>query len=150
MDSSNILTGTKSDCSIRHLGNMKLTLQQLTRLLDEYRALDEACAAARAAGCLEIEGPLQNSIWSTLETVISFFDPNGWIMWYILENEYGAKGYDAGYKGDMRPIRSPEDLLRVMYDGAECETEHLKKALQDAHCRVRDLEMQLDTARIRH
>jgi len=93
---------------------MKLTLEQLTKLLTEYKELSDACDAARAAGCLEIEGRLQNAIWSTIETVISFFDPEGWIMWYILENEYGAKEYEAGYGNDMRNIKTPEDLLWLM------------------------------------
>ena len=92
-----------------------LTLQQLTKLLDEYRELSNACDAARAAGCLEVEGRLQNAIWSSIETVISFFDPEGWIMWYILENDYGAKGYEAGYTGDLKPIKAPEDLLELIY-----------------------------------
>lgn len=94
---------------------MKLTLKQLTKLIDQYKDLDDACIAARKAGCLEIEGNLQSCIWSTVETIISFFDPEGWIMWYILENEYGAKGYDAGNKGNMKPIKTTEDLLWVMY-----------------------------------
>lgn len=94
---------------------MKLNLQQLDKLLKEYKELNDACDAAREAGCLEIEGRLQNAIWSSIETVISFFDPQGWIMWYILENNYGAKGYDAGYKGNMKPIKTVEDLLWVMY-----------------------------------
>lgn len=94
---------------------MKLTLEQLTKLVNEYKALNEACEVARKAGCLEIEGNLQKKIWSSIETVISFFDPQGWIMWYILENNYGAKGYDAGYKGNMKPIKTIEDLLWVMY-----------------------------------
>lgn len=126
---------------------MKLTLEQLTELIDQYKDLDEACTAARKAGCLEIEGRLQNEIWSTIETAISFFDPEGWIMWYILENEYGARGYDAGYKGDMKPIKTPEDLLHLMYVGKELETNNLKKELQDACCKVRELEMQIDNLR---
>lgn len=126
---------------------MKLTLEQLTELIDQYKDLDEACIAARKAGCLEIEGRLQNAIWTSIETVVSFFDPEGWFMWYILENEYGAKGYDAGYKGDMKPIKTPEDLFQLMNTGAELETNNLKKELQDALCKVRELEMQIDNLR---
>lgn len=126
---------------------MKLTLEQLTKLIDEYKDLDDACTAARKAGCLEIEGRLQNSIWSSIETVISFFDPEGWIMWYILENEYGTKGYDAGYKGDMKPIKTPEDLLQLMNKGTELQLDNLKKELQNALCKVRELEMQVDNLR---
>jgi len=100
---------------------MKLTLEQLTKLLEEYKELSDACDAAIAAGCLEIEGRLQNAIWSSIETVISFFDPEGsffdpegWIMWHILENEYGAKEYEAGYGSNMKKIKTPEDLLWLM------------------------------------
>lgn len=93
---------------------MKLTLEQLTKLLEEYKELSDACDAARAAGCLDIEGRLQNAIWSSIETVISFFDPEGWIMWYILENDYGAKEYEASYDGNKRMIKTPEDLFWIM------------------------------------
>jgi hypothetical protein len=98
---------------------MKLTLEQLTKLLAEYKELTDACVAARAAGCLDLDGRLQNAIWSSIETVISFFDPEGWIMWYILENNYGAEGYQAGYGADMREIKTPEDLLWLMYVRSE-------------------------------
>jgi len=98
---------------------MKLTLEQLTKLLEEYKELSDACDAARAAGCLDIEGRLQNAIWSSIETVISFFDPEGWIMWHILENEYGAKEYEAGYGSDMKKIKAPEDLLWLMNTRSE-------------------------------
>jgi hypothetical protein len=94
---------------------MKLTLIQLTKLIEEYKNLSVVCDAARAAGCLEIEGKLQSAIWSTIETIIDFFDPEGWIMWYILENDYGAKGYDAGYKHNTKSIKTPEDLFWIMY-----------------------------------
>jgi hypothetical protein len=93
---------------------MKLTLEQLTKILEEYKELSDACDAARAAGCLEIEGRLQNAIWSSIETVISFFDPEGWIMWHILENEYGAEEHEAGYGSNMKKIKTPEDLLWLM------------------------------------
>jgi hypothetical protein len=103
---------------------MKLTLKQLTRLLEDYKDLDEACTAARKAGCLSQEGRLQTTIWSTLETVISFFDPDGLIMWHVCENEYGNRGYSAGCE-EMRPIKTPEDLLWAMYyQPEELEKEH--------------------------
>lgn len=124
-----------------------LTLQQLTKLLDEYRELSNACDTARAAGCLEVEGRLQNAIWSSIETVISFFDPEGWIMWYILENDYGAKGYEAGYTGDLKPIKTPEDLLGIINSRHEDDYDSLKASYQNALCKIRELEMQADNYR---
>jgi hypothetical protein len=93
---------------------MKLTLEQLTKLLKEYKELSDACDAARAAGCLDIDGKLQQAIWSSIETAISFFDPEGWIMWHILENEYGANEYEAGYDDNKRMIKTTEDLFWLM------------------------------------
>jgi hypothetical protein len=126
-----------------------LTLEQLTKLLEEYKELSDACDAARAAGCLEIEGRLQNAIWSSIETVISFFDPEGWIMWHILENEYGSKGYDAGYDGVLKPIKTPEDLLWLIYFHDKSELDNLKKSYEDALYKIRELEMQVDNHRVK-
>lgn len=125
---------------------MKLTLQQLDKLLDEYRELSIACDAARAAGCLEVEGRLQNAIWSSIETVISFFDSEGWIMWYILENDYGSKGHEAGYHGNLKPIKTTSDLLWLINTGGD----DLKASYESALCKIRELEMQLDNARTQH
>lgn len=124
-----------------------LTLQQLDKLLGEYRELSDACDAARAAGCLEVEGRLQNAMWSSIETVISFFDPEGWIMWHILENDYGAKGYEAGNTGDLKPIKTTEDLLSIINSRYESEHDALKASYQDALCKIRELEMQTDNYR---
>jgi hypothetical protein len=126
-----------------------LTLEQLTKLLEEYKELSDACDAARAAGCLEIEGRLQNAIWSSIETVISFFDPEGWIMWHILENEYGAKEYKAGYGNDAKPIKTPEDLLWIINVHNKSELDNLKTSHEDALCKIRELEMQVDNHRVK-
>lgn len=124
-----------------------LTLQQLDKLLDEYRELSDACDAARAAGCLEVEGRLQNAMWSSIETVISFLDPDGWIMWYILENDYGSKGYDAGYHGNLKPIKTTSDLLWLITYQSESEVDSLRVSYESALCKIRELEMQADNYR---
>ena len=138
-----IQIGTANDSSINLLGNMKLTLQQLDKLLDEYRELSAACDAARAAGCLEVEGRLQNAIWSSIETVISFFDPEGWIMWHIFENDYGSKGHEAGYHGNLKPIKTTSDLLWLI----NTRGDDLRASYESALCKIRELEMQVDSYR---
>lgn len=124
-----------------------LTLQQLDKLLSEYRELSAACDAARAAGCLEVEGRLQNAIWSSIETVISFFDPEGWIMWHILENDYGSKGHEAGYHGNIKPIKTTTDLLWLITYQRESEVDSLRASYESALCKIRELEMQADSYR---
>lgn len=124
-----------------------LTLQQLDKLLSEYRELSDACDAARAAGCLEVEGRLQNAIWSSIETVISFFDPEGWIMWHILENDYGSNGHEAGYHGNIKPIKTTSDLLWLITYQRESEVDALRASYESALCKIRELEMQADSYR---
>lgn len=124
-----------------------LTLQQLDKLLSEYQELSAVCDAARAAGCLEVEGRLQNAIWSSIETVISFFDPEGWIMWHILENDYGSKGHEAGYHGNLRPIKTTSDLLWLITYRRESEVDALRASYESALCKIRELEMQADNYR---
>ena len=38
-------------------------------------------------------------------------DDSDWLNWYQFENAMGAKGYEAGIVGDMREIKTLEDLL---------------------------------------
>lgn len=37
-----------------------------------------------------------------------------WLDWYIHENGWGAKGLEAGYDQDLRPVRTLDDLLRLI------------------------------------
>ena len=38
-------------------------------------------------------------------------DASDWLNWYQFDNDMGAKGYEAGIVGDMREIKTLEDLL---------------------------------------
>lgn len=49
-----------------------------------------------------------------LERLITGKESSDWIQWYLWENDAGAKGMTAGVEGNMRPIRTVEDLYWVM------------------------------------
>lgn len=38
-------------------------------------------------------------------------DTENGLNWFIYENDCGAKGYEAGIDGDLRPIRTIDDYL---------------------------------------
>jgi hypothetical protein len=44
-------------------------------------------------------------------------DTGAWIDWYINENDFGRKKYEAGYDGKMKPIKNTRDLLNLIEEG---------------------------------
>ena len=44
-------------------------------------------------------------------------DTGAWIDWYINENDFGRKKYEAGYDGKMKQIKSTRDLLDLIEEG---------------------------------
>lgn len=38
----------------------------------------------------------------------------GWIEWYRIENSMGERGHEAGFDGELKPIRTLEDLAELL------------------------------------
>lgn len=67
------------------------------------------------------ESQLHETLWflfdghtTTLARLLG--DEGGWLEWFCHENDMGAKGHEAGYDGDMRPIKTLEDLYMLITD----------------------------------
>lgn len=43
-----------------------------------------------------------------------FGDKSSWIQWFIFENDWGARAMEAGFKDNMLPIKTTEDLYDLM------------------------------------
>jgi len=41
-------------------------------------------------------------------------DTANWINWFIWENDFGKRGHEAGYDGEMTSIRTIDDLYRLI------------------------------------
>ena len=39
-----------------------------------------------------------------------------WIGWFVYENDFGKKGYEAGYDGNMKPIKTISNLWDLLKD----------------------------------
>ena len=69
--------------------------QVVETLVNQYKALNKACEAASKSGTLDPNGPLFEAIWSSFDSMLDLIDPEGWIGWYIYDNECGKKKLKA-------------------------------------------------------
>ena len=87
---------------------------KITSLVKDYKQLTAACDAASDAGVLDTDGKLYTAIWSAYDNMLDRIDVNGWISWYIFDNDCGAKRMEAGFDGTVNAIKTPLDLARIM------------------------------------
>ena len=92
-------------------------------LINEYKSLYKACEAANKSGTLDPNGPLFEAIWSSFESFLNILDQEGWISWYIYDNECGKKKLKASY-GKKKLVRIDSNLKLI---DLIVETEESKK-----------------------
>jgi hypothetical protein len=81
-------------------------------LIREYKSLYKVCEAANKSGTLDPNGPLFEAIWSSFESLLNIFDKEGWISWYIYDNECGKRKLKASY-GKNKPVKIDSNLKLV-------------------------------------
>ena len=62
------------------------------------------------------EDPITNTVWQLQTDLTRAYaallgDAIEELEWYAADNDMGRKGVNAGITGDMRPIRTADDLL---------------------------------------
>jgi len=89
---------------------------QLDSLYDEYYDIFNPAIS----GILSNYNELVEDYIELVTDVIG--DKNGWLDWYIWENECGKGELIAGVNGDTRQIKSPEDIIWLLdkekYEGS--------------------------------
>ena len=88
---------------------------KITSLVEDYKQLTACCDAAYDAGALDPEGKLCTAIWNTYDNMLQHIDVDGWISWYIFDNDCGAKAMEAGYGDEINAIKTPLDLARLLW-----------------------------------
>lgn len=68
---------------------------------------------------LRPEGPITTALWLTQDALTKatselIGDDQDWLAWFAAENDMGAKAYEAGPAGAVRPIKTLDDLLWVI------------------------------------
>ena len=88
---------------------------KITSLVEDYKQLTACCDAAYDAGALDPEGKLCTAIWNTYDNMLKHIDVDGWISWYIFDNDCGAKEMEAGCDDVINAIKTPLDLARLLW-----------------------------------
>lgn len=95
------------------------TLDEIGKDVDEivtsFMELQNAIDKVIDAGCMDIEGLLYDKIYRAVESAISAYDPEGWIFWYVFENDMGKGKKEAGYDGKLKKIENTKDLAQLIH-----------------------------------
>lgn len=84
-------------------------------VVTEYKRLDAAMNAAYAAGCIDPNGPLFDSVWRSFDGLLNLVDSDGWIKWFIYENQCGEKGLNCSEPGKTpRKIKTTKQLAKII------------------------------------
>lgn len=99
--------------------------------IESIIAQKKSFEAVTSAMGLQVESPLNEAFYSVFHTAFIAIEHaatgeapikdevgyEGWLDWFIYENGCGERGHEAGYDGNMNPIRTVDDLLDLMEDG---------------------------------
>lgn len=71
---------------------------------------------------LDINGPMFATVWALFDAytgalAVEVGDSGGWLEWFQSENDMGAKAMAAGYDGKHKPVKSLNDLWRLIEEG---------------------------------
>lgn len=89
--------------------------------VSKYKDLNKACEAANKSGTLDPNGPLFEAIWSSFESFLSLIDNEGWISWYIYDNECGKRKLKAS-TGKNKPLVKIDTNLKLVNFLVEIES----------------------------
>jgi hypothetical protein len=95
-------------------------------IVADYRRLDNACDSALKAGAMDANGPLYEAIWRSFQGMLERIDEDGWINWFIYDNDCGKKQREAkgcGKRG-MTPIKTSRHLARLIVESEEHSREN--------------------------
>ena len=90
-------------------------------IVSDYKRLNDACNAAIKAGSMNQDGPLFDAIWRSFQGMLESIDEDGWINWFIYENECGKKAMIARARSEkkMTPIKTTRHLARLIVESEE-------------------------------
>lgn len=92
----------------------------ISNLLESHKKLDLAFEDIfKIFGSGVIESEFWESIYSTFDTHLQTVkdvvgDKDDWIEWYLYDNDYGKKEFEAGYDSNLKPVKTIDDLLELI------------------------------------
>ena len=90
-------------------------IQKLQRRLDKA---DKSMELMYSVFGSNPEGPFQDGIYGLFDMAIdgvakAIGDEDDWLSWFIYDNEWGKKEYEAGYEPKVK-IKSIEDFVTIL------------------------------------
>ena len=91
----------------------------LREWLQHHAAVQELMDGIKTSIGLDPNGPIFNTVWRLFEAYtdtlsVELGDFGGWLSWFYLENDMGAKAMHAGYDGKTRPIKTLAHLYTLI------------------------------------
>lgn len=98
------------------------TLSMLGDWQAHHAAVEKLMDGIRTSLGMDIDGPMFNTVWKMFDAytgaiAVEMGDSGGWLEWFFSENDMGAKALAAGYDGDLNPIKTLDDLWRLIEEG---------------------------------
>lgn len=86
-----------------------------------FQRLKCATEKAEEAGTWDVDGPLDNAIWRAFETMLNLYDPDGWVSWYLFDNDCGAGEkyvvyYEEGQKRRKIKVTNTRALAKLVWN----------------------------------
>lgn len=98
-----------------------MTHDEKLSLLTEWQATvesQESALEALDAALGYSDGPLRQSCHTMQErytrAIATILGDDIWLEWFCYENDMGGKGMEAGYEGNLKPIRTLQDLIGLI------------------------------------
>ena len=98
--------------------------QKMLVLLNEWQEQFELLGGYSDKVYELFDGGLPDVVWRTfslysnmLSKLLGDDTDDTWLDWYCYENDMGKKGYDAGFDGEVKPIKTLEDLADLIIEG---------------------------------
>lgn len=100
--------------------NKKEQIKEWQRKIDEcvrvYKELDALYETMKPLGIIHIEGSIFMTIFNGFDAMLDLIDSNGWVAWYIYDNDCGDNGHEIKIKGKKTKIRTSHQMAKVIVD----------------------------------
>lgn len=87
-------------------------------VVEAHKRLSTEVNAFIDVGAMSPDSKLFSAIWGAFNVLMAQFDKEDWIAWYIYENDYGKRGFEASAKAGRlpTPIKTYKDLAKLIVD----------------------------------
>lgn len=104
---------------VRSYPDKENTATLLGEWVRHHEAIEQMLFRIKTSIGLDPEGPMFETVWKLFDAytgtlAVEVGDFYGWMEWYQVENDMGAKGSQAGFDGKLSKIETPADLYELI------------------------------------